>query len=401
MNDQALIEQSLNTDNFQSIIELCSEYLDNPIVIISNSFDIIGHSQVRQPDDESWLLSVSRGYITMEFSHVLSQWPNLKQFDHKTNSLLFEEISQYRRKFYKLSFKGENLGYLNITEYSSELETHSQQNYELVKMILSKEIHTSKLAALQHHKNNDEHFLFACCEGLYSSKEHLREHFMQTTLARCRQFQFILINLDHLESYNANRDTLKEDITKILPYAIQIIHHDYLVILDDSKQISEHKKQLHSYMKLHAFQAYLSLVAAQPEEFTKTYQKTQHAKRLCQLTQNKHELVAFEHLLFTDLLDQASRSMNLKSFVHPVLLEIYEYDTLYKTEYLPTLLHYTLSNHSILKTASLMYIHRNTVSYRLGKIHELFNLDLNKGEELFNCYYSSLIMTLLSKQKEI
>lgn len=393
VNSQTLIETILNTDDFSTIINACSDYLNNPLVIINNAFDIIGYSTNRQPDDDSWLLSVSRGYITMEFSHVLSQWSTLKQYDHHTQSLIFNEISQYRRKFYRLEFQGNMLGYLNITEFSNSLDEFPDASYDLVRHILSKEIYSHHLSSQLLHKTIGEQFLLSCCNDLFNAPEQLIAHFNKTKLAHAQKYQFILINLEHLESYNAHHDTLKDDIQNLLPYSIQIIHNDYLVILSTVDHIFKHQSALVSYLKSHRFQAYQSRSVNQPTDFIKTYRETLKAKRLCLLVKNNNPLVSFVHLLFIDFLDQAAHSLDLRQFVHPKVMEIKQYDITHQTDYLNTLYHYLHNNQSILKTAADLFLHRNTVNYRISKIEELFDLSLNENTS-FAIFYSIVILMI-------
>lgn len=397
MEYQTFVSQLLDTDNLDEVVGLCSDYIQNPIVIINNAFDIVAHSKKNQPDDEAWLLSVNRGYITMEFSHNLAQWSSLKQFDPLTDSLLFTEISAYRRKFYHLIFKGELLGYLNVTEYEHTFEDCTEEQYALIKTALAKELYNHNIQMRQGHKSEEEHFLFSCCEDLYSTTDQLLEHYKRTSLSKYATLQFVLINLEHLESYNANRDTLQDDLSHIFNSNAIIIHNDYLVVLLDTHAIELHYAEFLDYLKAHNFQAYLSLPMTHPQEFTKTYKRTCHAKRLCHITDNTQLVTPYRNLLLVDLFDQASQSIDLSKFVHPVFLMIHTYDKANDTAYLKTLFHYFRTNHSIQKTADTLFVHRNTVSYRLNKIEDLFALDYEDEQIGFNCYTSVLLLSILNQ----
>lgn len=51
-----------------------------------------------------------------------------------------------------------------------------------------------------------------------------------------------------------------------------------------------------------------------------------------------------------------------------------------------------ITHESLVHTAKKLYIHRNTMIYRLTKATELMNLDLSSGE---NCFYYLLSIRLL------
>ena len=55
---------------------------------------------------------------------------------------------------------------------------------------------------------------------------------------------------------------------------------------------------------------------------------------------------------------------------------IFQYDQAEHTDYIATLSAYLVANRSVKATAASLHVHRNTVNYRLVRIRELFDLDL-------------------------
>ena len=56
---------------------------------------------------------------------------------------------------------------------------------------------------------------------------------------------------------------------------------------------------------------------------------------------------------------------------------------------------YTLTGFSKNKTAELMFLHRNTVNYRIQQISELYGLDFTDSALLFKLQYSFYIDSYL------
>lgn len=77
------------------------------------------------------------------------------------------------------------------------------------------------------------------------------------------------------------------------------------------------------------------------------------------------------------LLRTVTRSANLRAFVHPMLQRLTEYDRVHETKLLRTLSVYLNKEANLHETAQALFIHRNTLVYRLQRIRSLLGLDLD------------------------
>lgn len=84
-------------------------------------------------------------------------------------------------------------------------------------------------------------------------------------------------------------------------------------------------------------------------------------------------------------------------FVSEVVMKIKEYDEKNETELLYTLYSFIINDASYVKTAKVMYLHRNTITYRIERIKELFDIKIDTVEERFNLYFSYRILRLLGE----
>lgn len=70
----------------------------------------------------------------------------------------------------------------------------------------------------------------------------------------------------------------------------------------------------------------------------------------------------------------------LTILVHPALLTLREHDKSTGAELYETLRAYLENERSLVKTAAALFIHRNTLLYRLEKLHQLVELDLDDAD---------------------
>ena len=76
-----------------------------------------------------------------------------------------------------------------------------------------------------------------------------------------------------------------------------------------------------------------------------------------------------------------SRHAPLRSFCHPAVLRLAEYDHANQTQYLATLSSYLKYAETPHKAADELFIHKNTLFYRIRQIKERFGLHLEDGSE--------------------
>lgn len=74
--------------------------------------------------------------------------------------------------------------------------------------------------------------------------------------------------------------------------------------------------------------------------------------------------------------------------LHPLIRQLRDYDSANHTEYYKTLFCYLKNERSQQLTSKELFIHRNTLILRLGKIQNIWNPDLDNAEERFYLLYS-------------
>ena len=92
------------------------------------------------------------------------------------------------------------------------------------------------------------------------------------------------------------------------------------------------------------------------------------------------------------MLRHFSETEDLTRYIHPAVLLLLKYDDQYKSKLLPTIREYITNNCSIKKTAEALFLHRNSVIYRLHKAEEISGLILNDPDTQFILRMSFLIM---------
>jgi hypothetical protein len=94
--------------------------------------------------------------------------------------------------------------------------------------------------------------------------------------------------------------------------------------------------------------------------------------------------VYFEELGIFQILFSSSDPEMLKAISNDSLGLLEEFDAAHDSDYLSTLRAFLLSDCNLLETAGSMHTHRNTIIYRLKKIKEILNTELNDSKIKFD-----------------
>ena len=84
-------------------------------------------------------------------------------------------------------------------------------------------------------------------------------------------------------------------------------------------------------------------------------------------------------------------------FCHPEVVDLMRYDKKNNSDFGEFLFTFILNDCSMAQTAKELNIHRNTVLYKLNKIKELINIDLNDSMEKASILYSCQILRYVTK----
>jgi PucR family transcriptional regulator, purine catabolism regulatory protein len=130
----------------------------------------------------------------------------------------------------------------------------------------------------------------------------------------------------------------------------------------------------------------------------KSFSEAHVAIRLMQKFDDRGGISHFEDHSVYHFLDSNIKDMELEDFFMKCLGKIFEHDRLHGTSYIVTLENYFLNQLNLSETAKSMFLHRNTLIYRIEKIKEILNTDLKNSEELLQIQLSLKIFRLLNRR---
>ena len=260
---------------------------------------------------------------------------------------------------------------------SSE-ETHDQHSSFLSKLLFDDKIEESTLAQMI----LDIDFDFSHPYQIYYFHFYLPEEF-KTRLTGEPNY---LLNLNKY-TYSL----LQEQIAATHMSIMMTEHNGNLIVLAKATQsffnlVSQAIKNAQDKLQ-HHYQGVrivcgVGRSCTSPYDYRKSYSEAIKASEIAMADRRFTPIARFEEAGLFSLLTSVSSSYYLKTFYNKVLQRILEYDRDNGSDLFETMLNLLESSFSIQEVSSKMYLHKNTVKYRINKIESLLGHPLHDPETI-------------------
>lgn len=373
------------------------EILDNPIFIVDSSFKILSMCQspfLSRPDLES---QRELGYMTDN------------NIESMKKSHVYEKTREKGYPYYSKELDYQ--GWITALVYI--------HNIEIAQIGLMEDNHTfhdfdfqimdflTKLVSLELQKNDFHKLNQGLMHSIFLS-ELLENHssHIQTIGLRLQQLSwkltshmYIMTLFDHESGFfDGKAQLISTQLHHIFPNSHWMINDGKIVFLlcltqDINKQYKD-KESLAHYLKINNLAAAFSSSFEQIEETRKYYEQSMKTYEFAMQFPSDNPIHFYSDYVILHMGQLLSTHHKLSDFYHPAIILMRDYDIKHKTNLLKTLEHYLLHIDNPTLTAAKLFIHKNTLFYRINKIKELFCLDLNNGDERLRLQLTLKFMNL-------
>jgi len=156
----------------------------------------------------------------------------------------------------------------------------------------------------------------------------------------------------------------------------------YLVSL---KQIC---KRLHASFRQYNFNIYVGNIYNDVTLLRQSYIQAKKTAEICFSKGNASDVVRFQDLNVSKLYYEVVNEKKMLAYCRETIGAVIEYDKTNDAELLKTIEIYFLNRFNLSKTAQNLYIHRNSLMYRLSRVEDIIGKSLDDPYvllELINC----------------
>lgn len=210
--------------------------------------------------------------------------------------------------------------------------------------------------------------------------------------------RIITISENNNTIFDKKAQLISKQTHKLLPNSHWVIHDGHIVFLlctkDPSIETFLEEQNLLEFLEINQLTASVSRSFHNLIDVSKYYKESNAAYQLGQRFHPEKNLYFYSDYICQHIGGILSESYALSNFYHPGIVKMKEYDSLHHTNLLLTLKEYLTYPENPTFVAEQLFIHKNTLFYRMKKIKELFTLDITNGEERLKIHLTLKFMEL-------
>ena len=389
MNDYAWQEGGLN-----NIVEELSALVGNSVYIVDSSFKVMAITD--DPDLEemsvNWMNAAKRGYLSYDVIANLIRSNELHDIESANEATIVNsEFFYVPFANYNLRHAGKVQGHLFVVQMYRVI---SQCDLELVNAAAP-----IVLRALQADPSYQarrgplyEHFVIDWLTGGLSDPAYIRSQLDALS------FNAAALSVVAIVRLSVDSDFRREHLARLLEdrQGCRAVSHDGQVIA--LFQLKNHKEKAAVLRKVKGIcrnQQCHAAVSDVQDSFLDTpraYRQACETLRIRDAMGLGDDMVCYGDVAAYQPYLNFTSIEELEAFCHPAVITLSEHDRTHAVQLLPTLSAYLKNDRDVLKTAAELYVHRNTLTYRMKRILELCPLDLDDFNVRHRVLESILVM---------
>ncbi len=308
------------------------------------------------------------------------------------------------------------------------IELADKYDFPLIEMPLTlraidfSQIMCSRLVREKNNENTLEHILSSILYTGYESEEELMFNALYYGFDLKQPCQIAVYDINDFRNYlNVRNIDSEDDVKKILGFFSKTIksefkragfkhimanlRQDNLTLLYYAKYMSKEViESINSEIQHCINYAYPNLkfsvgigeVANNIAQIKKSFSQANSAVKLVPVLAENTSVLFFDDLGLYSLLLNINNNNALESFSKRILGPLIDYDAVNNSNLYETFEVYLENNKSITDTSDALFIHRNTLRYRLNKIKSLLNDDLENLDKSVQYILSYKIMKYIN-----
>ena len=372
-------ELAWHGDGLTGIVEELSRLVGNSVYIVDSSFKVVAITN--DPDLEemsvNWMNAAKRGYLSYDVIANLIRSNELHDIESTSvATIVNSEFFYVPFANYNLRQEGKVQGHLFVVQMYKAITACDLELVNLAAPIVLRALQADPAYQVRRGPLY-EHFVIDWLTG------GLRDQAYIQSQLDALSFNASDLSVVAIVSLPVDSDFRREHLARLLEdrQGCRAVSHDGQVIaLFQLKRHKEKDSVLRKVKSICRSQQCRATVSDVQDSFLDTpraYRQEREALRISDAMSLDDEVIAYGDVAAYQPYLNFSSVEELDAFCHPAVSTLREHDRTHAVQLLPTLSAFLKNDRDVLMTAAALYVHRNTLAYRIKRILELCPLDLD------------------------
>lgn len=291
-----------------------------------------------------------------------------------------------------ITYNNKVIGVVGITGTAEEVIPYGPLIKELVQMIIN-EIGVETPQKAQ--KNNEKMYFKEIIQGI--QKEDLesyktRAKLLEIDMKVSRKMVVFKMCNNYKNNYKKIEDLFNKYLSSLNVLVLNLNNEKIVLLFNNNIDIKSYINDLISKMKLSKTNNYIFIIGKECKEILE-YERAYYQISLVESIEvgNNFKKVIDVNEYSLKLLIKGISSEYRNRYIEDYYYEVFEGKNKASNEMLKTIKGYFINDMKIGETAKMMYVHRNTIMYRLNKLKKMYGIDITKPYECTKIYLAILI----------
>ena len=382
----------------ERLLQVTSEFLQNPLTVIGLDFTFVAEAGSKYLPPRARLYT-DEG-LNVEYVNALLQNETYREMADTHETVMFPAYISGCRSMNRNLFVDEKATHrLILTECRVEIT----QGVICVLDILSE-----KLEFLLEHEEEEtdpdrdiEQIFVRALSDRTADYMQISRELSELGWGGNHEYMCLILQITYLNQQNLSTKAICRYIKKKLGDSVSFLYQDEIVVFFDLTRLGMNQEEVAGKLVYFIRDTYLkagySRVMTGHMNLRRQYVQAKTALDVGSRKKPYLWIHYFSQVAMTYILEQATRRLPGTMICHEGLLELKKHDEENQTQYMETLRVYLEQHLSATQAARELFIHRSTFLYRLDRIREILQSDLDDPEEIF---YLELSFRLLEQEEE-
>lgn len=395
-----ILEACVTGKGLEAMVSAAAELLGNPVIIIDAGFKILAASACSRVSDPIWSDNLHKGYCSYDFIAAVHQMKSVQTGIASQEAYEVEcSGSEVTKLVAKIRIGSKPVGNVIVLGDTRPIR---QRDHELAGF--TAELVAAELAKNSFYRNSGqaeyEELIYGLLEG-----EEIGQKLVQERLSSGKQMpkgrlSVLVLDLAGYEAASKYNGYLRDQLHLYFGKERLIFYHEYLVGVCEGDAVASRSRgddpDLREFLVTHQIRLGISREFTDLTECRKYYLQALKALEIGRIVWPHEPRVLYADVQLYDLLSPYAQQ-DSREVSHPALTVLREFDEQHHADLYHTLYCYLKNNQQLQKTADELFVHRNTLRYRLRQIDDLIQVDLSQIDQVLRLYMSYQMTDYLDK----